>query len=100
MTDQERINIAVARHERASHAMQSGVAVEQGRGSDDGSPKHLRVGINVALVDHAALVKLLIDKGLISEVEYAEVTADGMEREVARYEERISRATGSRVTLG
>ena len=96
MTDQERIDTAAQRYNAAAHAMQSGVAAENGR---DQEPKHLRVGVNSALVDSSSLAKLLIDKGVITPVEYHEAIADGMEAEVRRYEERLSRAKGVKITL-
>lgn len=88
-----------ARYLAASHAMQSGVAAEQGAGSPDGTPKHLRIGVNSAQVSVAALARLLIDRGLFTEAEYVAAQADEMEAEVARYEQRISEATGATVTL-
>jgi hypothetical protein len=89
------------RYEAAAHAMQSGVAFEHLNGGDDGSPKHLRVGVNSALVGNAALVRLLASKGLITFEEYEEAVADEMEREVQRYEDRINATYPgkSRVTL-
>lgn len=48
-------------------------------------PKHLRVGINTAMVDSAALARILIAKGLFTWDEYAAELADEMEREVLRY---------------
>jgi hypothetical protein len=68
------------------HAMQTGVMAEQSLGSQDGTPKHLRTGINVALCDHGALIKLLVDKGLITDEEYAVAIRDMMKCEVERYE--------------
>lgn len=82
MTDQER-------YQAAAHAMQTGVKIDHAKGSTDGSPKHLRVGINACAVDHAALVWLLIAKGVIDETEYVKEVADEMEREKQRYEERL-----------
>lgn len=79
---------AVREYTELCHAMQSGVAFEQSRGSQDGTPKHLRVGINVAMCDHAALVKLLVEKGIITDEEYAKAIRDEMRAEVDRYEER------------
>jgi hypothetical protein len=76
------------RHQKACHAMQTGVAIEKQRNGPEGE-KHLRVGINVALVDQGALVQLLIDKGVISEDEYLEAIAVGMEKEVERCKERL-----------
>lgn len=79
---------AVREYTELCHAMQSGVAYEQGRGGQDGTPKHLRVGVNVAMCDHGALVGLLIAKGIITDEEYAHAIRDEMRREVDRYEER------------
>ena len=80
--------------------MQSGVAMEMHQGSQDTQPKHLRVGVNSALVDSSALAELLIAKGVISEAEYLEAIAAGMEREARNYEERLSQKLGTKVTLG
>lgn len=77
------------RYHRATHAMQTGVALDHGRGSNDGEPKHLRVGVNVALVDHGALVGLLIEKGVITRTEYLRAVAEGMEAEVRKYRELL-----------
>ena len=88
------------RYAAAAHAMQSGVATEMAQGSRDTEPKHLRVGVNSALVDSGALAELLIKKGVISEAEYLEAIAAGMEREAKNYEERLSRKLGTKITLG
>lgn len=89
----------LARYRAACHAMQSGVAGSHALGSTDGSPKHLRVGVNVALTDHGSLVKLLFDKGVITQDEYEKAVADGMEAEVKRYEAHLEETTGAKVTL-
>lgn len=89
MTDEQRYAAAV-------HAMQTGVRLRMTRDGipDDGdlqvprgecSPKHLRVGVNAAMSDHGALVKLLIDKRIITHEEYMTALADGMEGEVVSY---------------
>ena len=54
------------------------------------SPKHLRVGVNAAMCDQSALVKLLISKNIITLEEYTKAIADEMEEEVKRYEKRIN----------
>lgn len=77
------------RYLAACHAIQSGVAFEHSQGSTDGTPKHLRTGINIAMCDHAALVKLLVAKGLFTDEEYTAAIADEAEEEVKRYETRI-----------
>jgi hypothetical protein len=84
----------VDRYLAALHAMQTGVAIEQARGSRDGEPKHLRVGINSAKVEIGALAALLIEKGLFTRDEYTAAVADAMETEVAAYEQRIQEQVG------
>lgn len=78
MTDKER-------YMAACHAMQSGVALKMGRDPKETEPKHLRVGINSAMVDSAALARLLMTKGVITEEEFYKALADQMEEEVASY---------------
>jgi hypothetical protein len=98
MNEDERTQAHWTRLARAAHAMQSGVAYEMERGRDAATePKHLRVGVNAAMVDHAALVRLLVAKGLFTWEEYAKECADEMEREVARYEERANAGGGDQV---
>lgn len=94
MTDKER-------YVAAAHAVQSGVAYDMERNPDDSatSPKHLRVGLNVALSDASGLATLLIEKGVFTQEEYTKALADAMERERARYEEHLSRAMGAKITL-
>jgi hypothetical protein len=84
-----------ARYVRAAHAMQSGVRLKMSRAGvpDDEelwpgetSPKHLRVGVNAAMSDLGALVRLLISKGLFTQEEYTEAIADAMEDEQHSYE--------------
>jgi hypothetical protein len=70
----------------ACHAIQTGVALDHGNGGTDGSPKHLRVGVNLTKCDHAALVQLLIAKGLFTEAEYVDAITSEANAEVDRYE--------------
>lgn len=77
------------RYEAAMHAVQTGVLLEiekLGPGPSGTSPKHLRVGINAAMVSDAALVQLLVDKKLFSMEEYWKYLAEAAETEKARYE--------------
>lgn len=89
------------RYRRALHAMQSGVAMEMNLEHRQSAtePKHLRVGINAAMVDHAALAKILIDRGIITNAEYTKAVADMMETEKARYEKSLSDHFGKTITL-
>lgn len=77
----------IDRYAAAAHAMQSGVLAEQTLGSQDGSPKHLRVGINSAMVNNAAVAHLLIERGIFTLDEYEAAIADHMEAEQRRYEQ-------------
>lgn len=90
---------ATARYTRAAHAMQSGVAMMMNVDKKATQGKSLRVGVNSSMVDHAGLVALLIEKGIITDEEYMSKIADAMEREVALYEREITLATGLNVSL-
>lgn len=87
------------RYLAAAHAMQTGVALEMAKEELLGgnhaatNQKHLRVGINSSFVSQAGLVKLLVDKGVITESEYVKYQADAMEDEVKRYEARLPGVT-------
>lgn len=81
------------RYYDAAHAMQSGVALEitksfNGNDMSASSPKHLRTGINAAMVEHSALVQILVEKGVITWDEFWAKLADCMETEVRKYERR------------
>lgn len=78
----------------AAHAMQSGVATKMHYDPSDTSPKHLRVGVNSAMVDTSAIAGLLIAKGVITEAEYSTAIADAMERERDTYQQEISNHFG------
>ena len=80
-----RIEAAKARYKAAAHAMQTGVAFTMDSNPSETSPKHLRVGVNSAMVEHGALAHLLMQKGIITEVEYLESLADFMEKERDSY---------------
>ena len=82
------------RYLAAMHAMQSGVAMMMNYDLDPTSLKHLRVGVNSALIDSSALVQVLVDKGVITDEEYMASLADYAEHEVARYEEQINERLG------
>ena len=86
-------------YERAAHAMQSGVMMEMNYRLEPTSPKHLRVGINTAMVDHAGLVELLIDKGVITREWYIAAITKAMQDEKTRYEKHLSQLIGTNITL-
>jgi hypothetical protein len=85
---------------RLLHAMQTGVAYLMHYDPQETTAKHLRVGINARAIDHGALVKVLIDKKLITEEEYAEACKEFAARDVISYTERLEEHTGSKITLG
>lgn len=93
---------ALRQHERylaAAHAMQTGVAYQMEFDPSETNPKHLRTGINSAMVEHGALVGLLIEKGLMTYEEYFKALADNMEREVESYRRKLEERLGKSVTL-
>jgi hypothetical protein len=84
-----------------AHAMQAGVALVMQLGlSNEAEPKHLRVGVNMAMVEHCALIEVLINKGICSleQIKAANITA--LEREVDAYEKQLSDHYGREVKLG
>ena len=102
------------RYSDAAHAMQSGVKMmmnyehPEAQTPDNAldpstSPKHLRVGINSTMVDHAALMHILLNKKIITLDDYFASLADEMEEEVERYEKAIEEAmfekTGNRTKV-
>jgi len=87
------------RYTTAAHAMQSGVAAKMAYDPSETTPKHLRAGVNSAMVETSALVQLLVAKGIITFDEWCEALASAMEAEVALYETELRRLTGSKVTL-
>ena len=72
------------RYTAAGHRVQTAIAYMLGKGSDLATPKHLRVGVNMAMAEHAALAMLLVDKGVITLEEYEEQLADFTEKEADR----------------
>jgi hypothetical protein len=85
----ESIEEARQRYLVAAHAIQSGVAAKMHRSLAETTPKHLRVGVNMAMADQGGLAKLLIEKGVFTEQEYTIAIADAAEREQASYEAEL-----------
>lgn len=93
------------------HAMQSGC--EYGVGGMTGNPpvgpqaalnrwreqKHLRVGVNSVNVSLGALSKLLVAKGLITDLEYIQAVVDELRAMVTQLEAEITQRFGMKVTL-
>ena len=68
------------RYKQLAHAIQSGIVFRKDQ--TDMEPKHLRTGIDLTKVDHAALVRLLMHKGIFTEEEYYNALVESAEREV------------------
>jgi hypothetical protein len=83
----------------AMHAIQTGVAMELRKDPSSASPKHLRVGINSMLCNQAALVKVLVAKGLITQEEYATAVVEEANLEVERQEKTLRDDFGIEVNL-
>lgn len=82
-----------------SHAMQSGVAFLMNHDRSETDPKHLRVGVNSALVDSGALGGLLIKKGIITEEEYFQALTETMSADVESYSRKLEKVTGKKIIL-
>lgn len=61
--------------------------------------KHERTGINGARVETAALVKLMIEKGVFTEDEWWRTACEVMQGEVDKYETILAQRLGFKVTL-
>ncbi len=89
----------IKRYTAAMHAVQTGVTIRMNKGnlneSHETDPKHLRVGVNSALIDSAAVVKLLIEKGIITENEYFLALAEQAEFEAQSYEDELGLERGT-----
>jgi hypothetical protein len=87
------------RYNAALHAVQTGVRMLIELGDTLATPKHLRTGIDSAHVSDAAVVRLLIAKGIITEHEHLEALTVAMEEERKSYEDRLTEKIGKKVTL-
>jgi hypothetical protein len=83
-----------ARYVELCHAMQTGVAYSMEKDPSERSAKHLRVGINSALANVAALADLLMAKGIFTEDEYWDAVIKRMEAEVKSYEDKLRELYG------
>lgn len=88
-------------YELLMHAMQTGVAAKMFvTPSGETSPKHLRVGVNSALLEAASIVSLLFEKKLITPLEYFTRLRDFAKAEVEAYEKYLSEQHGTTIKLG
>lgn len=84
-----------ARCEALLHAIQTGVAFKMEKDGHDTTPKHLRVGLNAAMVEHAALAALMIKKGIITEEEYVDQLIIELEHEATSYQAELEKLYGT-----
>lgn len=106
LSDEDRLVEKRALYAHLCHAMQSGVKTDIGTwkptpgDTEHGtSVTHLRVGVNSAHCDHSALVKILIDKGIITEEEYFDAAIFTMVEEVKDYERKLSKRLNTDINL-
>lgn len=98
---------AKAKYKHHAHRVQAGIAALidlASSGKTDytaHTPKQLRVGVDTSKADQGSLARLLIAKGIITEDEYCEALADGMELEADAFEKDVQDAVGDdRIHLG
>lgn len=91
------------RYQALGHAVQTGVAYDttsEAHMRDQlRANKHLRTGVNMRAVDNAALVDLLVEKGVFTRLEYAEKLVQFAENEVRSYEEKLKAAHGGKTEI-
>ena len=81
--------------EALAHRVQSGVAFLENLAHTSGQryqstePKHLRVGVNSALVECSAMSALLFRKGVITAEEYFDTMIEFWELEVTSYQREV-----------
>jgi hypothetical protein len=87
------------------HRVQSAIAfiadnrARTGKRYESLEPKHLRVGINNALVEASAIGRLLMEKGIITPAEYYDSIIELLEEEVRRYQEDVTAEFGPSVVI-
>lgn len=87
----------VRRYNAAMHGVQSAIAVEiqlLGANAAGADAKHLRTGVNSAMVNDHALANLLIEKGVFTRAEYGEAVAQAAEHEHAMMTDLVRKKTG------
>ena len=90
MSDETELKRLADELEVLQHAMQTGVGMKMAYSGRETTPKYLRVGINADMVFHGALVKLLVDKGVLTKLEYYTAIVEAMRNEVDSYRRWLS----------
>lgn len=89
-----------ARYMAALHGVQTGIEYKRQYDRKFVNEKHMRTGIDSAHISQAAVVRLLIVKGVFTEDEYMEALAIEAEAEKSRLEIELSAHYGAKITLG
>lgn len=98
MSNNSRLDELYKEYMLECHRMQSGVLFMMQQ-SDFCSPKNLRVGVNVALSGHGALIELLIEKGIFTEEEYVEKMLIFMKSEADNLAKELQGDSQTKVAL-
>ena len=96
----ERKQELIKRIHAAQHACMTGAGYYLEKDPKVANAKHVRNGLDSAMVQHSAAVQLLIKKGIITEEEYLVEMAEAFETEKARYEKELSKLHNTNITLG
>lgn len=94
---EETIEQAHERYARAAHRVQTAIAFTPRNPDPDAEFKHTRVGIDMSKADQGGLARLLIQKGIFTELEYIQAMADGAEREAELQERHLSDILGAKI---
>jgi hypothetical protein len=97
--DAEAIREARDRYLAAMDNLSVGVKAKQKLDQTETDPHSLRVGLNSAMIQVSALVQVLIHTGHLTEVDWYRILANVTESEVRLYEQWLSEATGTSVTI-
>lgn len=79
---------------RMMHGLQSSIAALMSFDLALGEKKHLRVGVDSALIQSSALARLLIEKDLITEEEFWDSTLIVLAEDLTKNRERFAKEMG------
>jgi hypothetical protein len=79
----------VRRYENALHALKTGIEYKAGPQSSSPQITALDLRASAVTSDHLALVRLLVNKGLITELDYLEASAIHLEEEVRNLAKKL-----------
>ena len=93
------LELAQERYLQTTWGMCSGVGYAMGFDQDETTPKQLRIGVNMALLRAEALLALLLEKDVFTELEWITTLTRVVENERVRYEALLTRYMGQPVEL-